>query len=351
MRLALREDQRALQELLRGFLAAHANSAARRAAMALPHGYDAALWQRISGELGLSALLVPEAHGGLGLTWVEAAVLLEETGATLLSAPLLPTLLGASALQTGSAAVQRRWLPSLAAGATIAAVALSADLTAAGDRLTGTAPRVLHGHSADVLILPAGGRLFVVDATAPGLQRQRLVSLDATRPLARLTLDSAPATPLGCPWEHLRDLAVVAAAAEQVGAAERCLSMAVDYAKIRRQFGRPIGSFQAIKHMCADMLVQVECARSAAWAAAWAASHDLSALPLAAATAGSVCTEALRHCAGQSIQIHGGIGFTWEHDAHLYFRRARASLWGSPSSHRQRISAALLDRPPTLARG
>ena len=205
----------------------------------------------------------------------------------------------------------------------------------------------MDGHVADLLIVPAQGSLFMVDGDARGLGRTRFATMDATRPRADLTFEATPATPLGTGDEALQQAiqrATILLAAEQTGGADACLDLSVDYARTRVQFGRPIGSFQAIKHKCADMLLQVESARSAAWWAGWVAAHDPDRLAEAAQIAGSYCAEAYFSAAAECIQVHGGIGFTAEHDAHLHFKRARASqgLFGTPTSLRADVADRLL---------
>jgi alkylation response protein AidB-like acyl-CoA dehydrogenase len=262
----------------------------------------------------------------------------------------------------------KQWLPSIAAGDTIATLAFTEDAgrweleavtTAAkksGDTwtLSGHKSFVLDGHTAGLILVaartPAGLSLFAVEADASGLTRTPLSTMDQTRKQARLEFADTPATLVGrdgdaAPGlEKTLQLAAVALAAEQVGGAQRVLDNAVDYAKNRMQFGRPIGSFQAIKHKCADMLLQVESAKSAAYYGAWAAAtDDDDELALAASLAKSYCSEAYFHCAAENIQIHGGIGFTWEHHAHLYFKRAKSSelLLGDPAYHRELLAQRL----------
>ena len=217
-------------------------------------------------------------------------------------------------------------------------------------RLDGTKMYVLDGHTADLLVVAArtgsGVSLFTVEADAAGLTRTPLSTMDQTRKQAKLTFDGVEAALLGAEgggWpvlERVLDLAAVALAAEQVGGAQMCLDMAVEYAKVRVQFGRPIGSFQAIKHKCADMLLQVESAKSAAYYAGWCAAEMNDELPQVASMAKSYCSEAYFHAAAENIQIHGGIGFTWEHPAHLYFKRAKSSelLFGDPTYHRELLA-------------
>jgi alkylation response protein AidB-like acyl-CoA dehydrogenase len=273
-------------------------------------------------------------------------------------------LAGQALVHSGDAAARSRWLPAIADGTLTATLALSEErgggaldevaTSAARDgdgwALTGTKMFVVDGASADLVLVVARADdevgLFAVEAGAAGMTRTPLDALDLTRRLGRIDLDATPAErvgPAGDATEFLQrtiDLAVVALAHEQVGGASACLDTAVAYAKIRVQFDRPIGSFQAIKHKCADLLVEVESARSAAYSAAWAAAEDPAELPVAAALAGSYCSEAYTHAAKENIQIHGGIGYTWEHDAHLFLKRAKSSelLFGTPVRHRARLA-------------
>jgi alkylation response protein AidB-like acyl-CoA dehydrogenase len=230
-------------------------------------------------------------------------------------------------------------------------VTLTAHHASAGFHINGDAAMVLDGHTADVILLAArteaGLSLFETESTAPGLHRERLASLDRTRRIAKLRFDDVPASLIGTDGgaaaglARTSDLALVALGAEQVGAAQRCLDMAVDYAKNRIQFGRAIGSFQAVKHRCADMLVAVEGARSAAMHAAEVAdTPDSAELSIAATVTKMASSEAFLLAALDNMRVHGGIGFTWEHDAHLYVRRAKASqlMFGSPDTHAQRLA-------------
>ncbi len=351
MRFDFDEGQQALKESARRFLTEQAGIPAARAAMEA--GADPDLWRRIAGELGWPALILPEEHGGFGMGHVELVALVEEMGAVLLASPFFATVcLAANAvLLCGSEAQQARWLPDIAEGGT-AALGLSAGVTATptdgGWRLSGVCAGVLDGSDAQRLLVvaaePDGGRRIFAVSQARRVARR---TLDATRPVADLHLDEVVPDADRLPHDALEavlDRARIALSAEQVGGAEACLSMAVEYASVRQQFGRPIGSFQAIQHKCADMLVAVESARSACYHAGWVVDHAPAEIPLAAATAASYCGEAFFSCAAENIQIHGGIGFTWEHDAHLFFKRARLSrdLLGSPSAARERIAAAIL---------
>jgi len=371
------EEQEELRAQARAFLAEHSSSEAVRRAMQSELGYDEALWKRLGAELGWTALPIPEAYGGLGLSAIELVALLEETGRALLCAPFFSTLcLAAPALlAAGSEAQKREQLPGIAAGETRAALAfpgpsgrwdargveLVAERSGGGHVLRGSACYVQDGHCADLVIAAArapgsvgeqGISLFALRADAAGLSREALVTLDQTRRQARLRFEGValPAAARlgaeGCAWPLLSevlDRAAVALAAEQLGGAQACLDAAVAYAKQREQFGRPIGSFQAIKHKCADMLVAVESARSAAYYAGWAAAHSPAELPSAASLAKAACSEAFFRCAAENLQIHGGVGFTWEYDVHLYFKRARSSatLLGDAAYHRERLAGLI----------
>jgi alkylation response protein AidB-like acyl-CoA dehydrogenase len=360
--LSFNAEQQELRSTARRFLAEHAGPARRRNAK--PPDYDAALWRALSKELGLSALLIPERHGGLGLGMVELVAVMEEMGSALLSAPFFSSVCLAQPvlLTLPDHPFCQRVLPELAAGECLATLAhagtVQACRSADGFVLSGSLPQVVDGASADwvivVAVLEGQPALFALRSDSPGLTREPRPTLDATRHQASLMLSEAqvPHAALlasGATAEqslsHALSLARIALAAEQVGGAQRCLDMAVEYSGTRQQFGRPIGSFQAIKHICADMMVHVETARSAAYYTAAAAQQEDPALPEIAALAKVSCSEAFFFCAAQNIQVHGGIGFTWEHDAHLYFRRARSSmtLLGSPNEHREWLASKLLD--------
>ena len=322
-------------------------------------GFDRALWSRISGELGWPALIVAEQHGGFGFGYVELVGLMEEMGRALLCAPFFSSVcLAANALLVGGTEEHKRaHLPGIAAGTTIATVALiDRETTTTTTTTTTTARRdgddyllsgrktcVVDGHVADLILVAVGDNIFIVPAGTAGVEVRLVPTMDQTRKLADMTLRDVrvpAANMLGDCVERTLDLARIALAAEQVGGAERCLEMAVDYAMVREQFGRPIGSFQAIKHKCADMLTRVETARSAVYYAAWAASVGDPELPLLAPMVAAYCSDAYFFCAAENIQIHGGIGFTWEHDAHLFFKRARSSgnLLGAPAHHRELLA-------------
>ncbi|MHB8438946.1 MAG: acyl-CoA dehydrogenase family protein [Acidimicrobiales bacterium] len=366
MNFAFSEEQEELRRAVRRFLDDKSPMTEVRRLMETEEGFDRGVWEQMANQLGLQALHIPEEFGGAGFTYVELIVVLEEMGASLLCAPYFSSVaLGANALLcSGDDSAKKDYLPGIAAGETIATLALSEDtgrwdldgitLAAEGSgsnwTLNGHKMFVLDGHSADLLIVAArsakGVGLFAVESGAGGLTRTPLATMDQTRKQARIEFSGTPARLIGedggagPALTRTLDLAAVALAAEQVGGAQKCLDMSVEYAKTRIQFGRPIGSFQAIKHKCADMLLEVESAKSAAYYAGWAAAEDSDELPVVASLAKSYCSEAYFHAAAENIQIHGGIGFTWEHDAHLYFKRAKSSelLFGDPTYHRELLA-------------
>jgi alkylation response protein AidB-like acyl-CoA dehydrogenase len=349
---------------VREFLQATSPSSTVRELMETERGHDKATWRQMAGELGLHGIAVPEQWGGAGAGIAELAVVFEEMGAALVCAPFFATVALAipAVLNSGDGSAIEEFVPALVNGGQIGTVVLNGTLgvwdpavvtmtaRSSGGRylLSGDAPLVLDGHTADVLFVAAntdaGISLFAVAADAAGLDREPLVTLDRTRKVARLRFDDVAGRLVGrsggaaAGLARTSDLALVALAAEQVGAAQRCLDAAVGYAKERIQFGRAIGSFQAVKHRCADMLVLVEGARSAAVHAA--AVADTDELPVAGSVAKMVCSEALLQVSLDNMRIHGGIGFTWEHDAHLYVRRAKATglMFGDPDHHAQRLA-------------
>ncbi len=361
MKLGFGEEQEELRRYAIEWLAKRSSSETVRRLMESDDGFDPGAWKEMA-ELGWLGLAIPEEHGGSGFGFREQAVLLEEMGRLLLPSPFLSTVvLGVGTLLSAGDDRSLELLPSIAAGDLRVALAGTdgvGEVAAApsGDawRLTGNVTHVVDGHTADLLVVPAstddGLTLFLLERGGSGVTTHPLGVLDQTRKQAQISLTDAPAhTVLGEVGAGASILgtvmakAVVAVTLEQVGGAQRCLDMSVEYAKTRHQFGRPIGSFQAIKHKCADMLVMVESARSAAYYAAWAADDDPEELAVLAPLAKSYCSEAYLHCAGENIQIHGGIGFTWEHDAHLYLKRAKSSqlMFGDPVYHRQVLADRL----------
>ncbi|MBA0126794.1 acyl-CoA/acyl-ACP dehydrogenase [Haloechinothrix sp. YIM 98757] len=366
--LAFTDEQEELRQVVRGFLEKKSPEAEVRRLMEDDAGYDRVVWMQMAEQLGLQSIIVPEDFGGSGFGFAELVVVLEEMGRALLCAPFFSTAVLATnaLLLSGDEDAMKRYLPEIASGERIATVGLSEDAgtfdecgietratrSGGGFVLDGVKNFVIDGNVASLILVPArlDGEisLFAVSADSPGLVRQTLPTMDQTRKQARLEFHATSAELVGGEgqgWQTvagLLDLAAVGLAAEQVGGADRCLDMATDYAKVRYQFGRPIGSFQAVKHKCADMLLMVESAKSAAYYAGKAAAAGAEDLPLAASLAKAYCSEAFTYTSAECIQIHGGIGFTWEHPAHLYFKRAKADelYLGDPIHHR----AVLADR-------
>lgn len=369
MNFAFSEEQDELRRMVAKFLAEKSPETEVRRLMATEEGFDAAVWSQMAEQLGLQALLIPEEFGGAGFGFVELIVVLEEMGAALLCAPFFSSaVLATSALlESGDDTAKAQYLPGIASGETIAtlaifedsgkpgldAIEMSATEAAGSWTVNGVKNFVLDGGLASLVLVAAqtgdGLSLFAVAPDAGGLGIERLATMDQTRKQARLTFENTPATLIGAEGTAepgLRttlQLACVALSAEAVGGAQRCLDMAVDYAKNREQFGRPIGSFQAVKHKCADLLLEVESSRSAAYYAGWVAAESSDELTSVSSLAKAYCSESYFHAAAENIQIHGGIGFTWEHPAHLYFKRAKSTelLFGDPAYHRELLAQAL----------
>ncbi|MBU6372305.1 MAG: acyl-CoA/acyl-ACP dehydrogenase [Alphaproteobacteria bacterium] len=350
MNLDFSDDQKALQDQVRRFLAARCTSAAVRAVAEGPQLFDRALYAGLA-EMGVLGVAIPEAYGGLGLTHLELCLVAEELGRAIAPTPVASSIYLAAEflLQAGTEAQKQAWLPKLAAGTAVGAFAFAEGqgettparikTVARGGKLTGEKAAVLDGDVADVAIVaartgegdgPEAISLFLVDLAAEGVTREAVTTIDPTRSYARIAFKNAPAEPLGGAGEgwhiasQVLDRAAILMAFEQVGGADRALEMARDYALDRMAFGRPIGSFQAIKHMLADMYVSATLARSNCYYAAWALSAGAAELPVAAATARVSATQAFLHCAKNNIQVHGGMGFTWAFDCHLFYRRANA---------------------------
>ncbi|MCZ7529193.1 MAG: acyl-CoA/acyl-ACP dehydrogenase [Acidimicrobiia bacterium] len=371
MNFAFSDEQEELRQTVRRFLEDKSPSAEVRRLMETDDGYDPDLWTQMAQQLGLQSLHIPEAYGGQGYSFIELGIVLEEMGRVLLCAPYFSTVvLAADAIMNvGTDAQQGELLPGIASGETIATLAftepngkwdasgIEMEATADGDSysLSGTKHFVLDGNVATLIVVAArtpgsegadGVSLFAVHGDAEGLTREALTTMDQTRKQAKLEFSGVSAQLLGSEgagWDALSktlDQAAVAISNEMIGGAQFVLDMAVQYAKDRVQFGRPIGSFQAIKHKCADMLLEVESGKSAAYYASWAAAEDNDELPVVASLAKAYCSDAYFHAAAENIQIHGGIGFTWEHDAHLYFKRAKSSeiLLGDATYHRELLA-------------
>ena len=360
------EDQALIATTARQYLEANIGIERVRELMMGEEGFERGLWKEMA-DLGWMGLAIAEEHGGAGLGPVELGVLLEEMGRLVTPGPFFAsTVLATTAIQEiGTDAQRADLLPGLATGDMIATLAVfesprswahrapEAVATPKGNgwALNGRKRAVLDGHLADTLLVTAdagdGVGVFVVDPGQAGVDITQEPALDPTRRMSTVALDGVEGARLGDgdvsgALDRTMRLAATALAAEQVGGAQRCMEMSVEYAKTRHQFGRPIGSYQAIKHRCANMLMKVEHARSAAYYAA-RVTDDAEELAVAAPLAASVASEAYVWVAGENIQVHGGIGFTWEHDAHIYLKRAKASslILGSPHHHRDLLGEAL----------
>lgn len=385
MEFAFTEEQEMIRDTAASFLAEVSDSEAVRRAMATEQGYDPELWQRLCAEMYWQAIHVPEQYGGMGLGYVELVAMMEQMGRFLLCSPFFATvcLAGNALMVAGSEEQKAEWLGRLCEGSLTATLASNGGVSHWGaDSVTATWRRegdsyllngdyryVIDGHTADLLVVAAreegsqgteGISLFLLPAGTAGLERQWLPTMDQARKQASLSLANVALGPdaimggEGQGWPLLAkvlDLATIALAAEQVGGSQQLLDMTVEYTGERVQFNRPIASFQAVKHKAADMMLQVEVARSAVYYAACVAQEALAGgeladeLPEAASVAKSYCSDAYFSVAGDALQLFGGVGFTWEYDVHLYFKRAKSSehMLGNGAAHRERLAAMLLD--------
>ena len=349
------DEQKQLRETARKFLAEKSSPAVVRAILEGPEPFDRALWAGL-GEMGFLGAAIPEAYGGVGLGHLELCVIAEELGRANAPVPMISSIyqVAEALMLAGTEAQKQTWLPKLASGEVIGTMALvegagrnserSIKAQMSNGKLTGVKVPVADGDVANIAIVaargPTGVGLYLVDLTAPGVMREALETIDPTRTQARLIFDGAPAQLLGEAgqgWRlaaDIQDRAAVLTAFEQVGGSDRALEMARDYALERMAFGRQIGSFQAIKHMLADMYVAATLARSNAYYGAWALSTGSAELPVAAATARVSATQSYQQCAKNNIQVHGGMGFTWAFDCHIHYRRANglALALGSQST-------------------
>jgi alkylation response protein AidB-like acyl-CoA dehydrogenase len=377
------EEQEMLRQSARQFLETECAMTYVRKMMDDDTGYSAAQWKKMA-DLGWTGLIFSEEQGGAGLNMVDLVVVLEEMGRVVMPGPFFATvILGGLAVDlAGTAAQKKKYLPGICDGtlkATLAQVEESGRWDAEGITLpakkdgstytlSGTKLFVHDAHNADLLIVPArtkgkgtkGITLFLVDTKQQGVTVTLLKTMDQTRKLCEVSFDNVQVGKDGIlgkadkGWvllDRLVDRAKVALCAEMCGGAQKVLEISVAYAKVREQFGRPIGSFQAIQHKCANMMVQVESAKSATYYAAWAVANDVPEAHLAACMAKAYCSDAYRMVSGEGIQIHGGIGFTWEHDMHLYFKRAKGSevTFGDATWNRELVAQEVLDKPEGAA--
>ena len=369
------EDQDMIRQMARDFLAEKCPTTFVRQMMDDEKGYSPDLWNEMA-SFGWLGMIFPEAYGGQGLGFIDLMVILEEMGAVLLPSPYFSSVIlaGQTILIAGSEAQKQEYLPKIADGSLIATLAMTepsgrfdaegvSDVRAlpadGGFQLSGTKLFITDAHVSDLMVVAArtkdagdksfGVTLFLVDAKTPGVTINLLQTMDQTRKQCEVIFDNVQISrdrvlgqvDLGWPaLQKVLNLGCAALCAEMVGGAQRVLDISVAYAKERVQFGRPIGSFQAIKHKCAEMMLQVESAKSAAYYAAWAVEEDAPEAPLAISMAKAYCSDAYRHTAGEGIQVHGGIGFTWEHDMHLYFKRAKYAefTFGDATYHRELVA-------------
>jgi alkylation response protein AidB-like acyl-CoA dehydrogenase len=374
MNFGFNEEQELLRSTARKFFDNECGSETVRKLMEGPEGMTPDLWKKLA-EQGWLGLIVPDEHGGMGLGIVDLVVLMEEMGRAVVPGPFFSTVLlgGLAILEAGTEAQKKAWLPRLASGdarATLAWMEPTADLGArgitlpatakgGGHTLNGTKLFVQDAHTADVLVVAArttsgktaedGISLFLVPKGSAGLTVTLLPTMDQTRKLCEVTFKDVAVGPdalmgqAGSGWAPLArviDRATVGLCAEMCGGAQKVLDMTVEYAKIRQAFGRPIGSYQGVKHKAADMLVDVENSKSITYYAAWAMDEGVAEGPLAVSMAKAYVSDAYRRVSGAGIQLHGGIGFTWEHDLHLYFKRAKGSefTFGDATWHRERVA-------------
>ncbi|MEZ5817841.1 MAG: acyl-CoA dehydrogenase family protein [Hyphomicrobiaceae bacterium] len=373
MKFGFSDEQQEFRSIVRRFLEDKSPTTAVRRLMETETGFDPEVWRPLSNDLGLTAVHIPEAYGGQGFGVSELAIAVEEMGRALLCAPYFAsTVLAATAIMKGASEAQKAaLLPGIAAGTTIAAFAftednggwdagsVAAEATRQGDtwRINGAKSFVVDGKTADLVLVLArkpgtkgsdGLSLFAVKGSANGLERKALASMDPTRKLARLTFKAVEGELLGTegaaagPFAATLDVAAICLAHEMVGGAERLREDAIAFANQRYQFGRPISSFQSLKHKAADMLLEVELAKSAAYYAAAAVDEGDEEVPALAALAKAAASDAYMQTAIHAVQIHGGIGFTWDNDTHLWFKRAKSSevFLGGPEHHRERLMQA-----------
>lgn len=367
------EEQEMLRSSAKDFLTAEVPMTYVRQMMEDDRGFSDKVWKQMS-ELGWMGLIFPEAVGGSGMNFVDLIVVLEEMGRVVLPGPYFSSVIlaGVALAEGGSPAQQQEFLTKIAAGTARGTLAqlepsgrwdadgiqCTAKKDGAGFTLSGVKLFVPDAHTADHILVAArepgskgkdGIALFVVDAKAKGVTTSLLKTMDQTRKLCEVKLDGVSVGAdrvvggLGKGWallDRVADRGKVALCGEMCGGAQRVLDMSVEYAKVREQFGKPIGSFQAIQHKCANMLVEVESSKSVSYYAAWAVANDVAEAPLAAAMAKSYCSDAYRHVSAEGIQIHGGIGFTWEHDMHIYFKRAKSSevTYGDATWNRELVA-------------
>jgi len=358
MQFGLSESQQILKDTARKFFAGESPIAAVRKAMETGTAHDPALWTKLA-EQGFAGIITPEEYGGMGLGKVELVLLMEEAGYALLPGPFFSTVALAGSVIDACATPEqkKKYLQRIAAGQARATVALveaagswdadSLKISAAGGKLNGTKLFVTDAAVADFIVVVASDDVFVVDAKAPGLHIEPMKGMDLARKIYAVEFKNMPAEKLGDPTGLAGALNVATAAlcAEMTGGMQRTLELTVAYAKTRKQFGKPIGIFQAVQHLCADMYLETESSRSAAYYAAWALEENVPNAAASVSVAKMYASDAARNVGNRGIQVHGGMGFTWENDIHLYYRRAKASetMLGDGAFHRERIARMVID--------
>jgi alkylation response protein AidB-like acyl-CoA dehydrogenase len=358
MQFGLSESQQILKDTARKFFAGESPIAAIRKAMETDTAYDAALWTKLA-EQGFTGIITPEEYGGMGLGKVELVLLLEEAGYALLPGPFFSTVALAGSVIDACATPEqkKKYLQRIAVGQARATVALveaagswdpdSLKISAAGGKLNGTKLFVTDAAVADFIVVVAPDGVFVVEAKAPGLHIEPMKGMDLARKIYAVEFKNVPAERLGDPsgLSQALDVATAALCAEMTGGMQRTLELTVAYAKTRKQFGKPIGIFQAVQHLCADMYLETESSRSATYYAAWALEENVPEAAAAVSVAKMYASDASRNVGNRGIQVHGGMGFTWENDIHLYYRRAKASetMLGDGAFHRERIARLVID--------
>ena len=365
MQFGLSESQEFLKDSARKFFAGECPSSEVRRLMETDTAYDAGLWAKLTDQ-GYTGIIFPEEYSGVGLGKVELMLLMEEAGRALLPGPFFSTVVLAGSVldAVGSPAHKKKYLAPICRGEARATVAIlegsaswnprHVQLTAANGKLTGEKLFVSDAAVADFILVVARNGVFIVDAKAPGLKISPMSAMDLTRKLYVVEFNDTPAEELGSVANLPRafDVASAALAAELVGGMQRTLDITVEYAKTRKQFGKPIGMFQAVQHQCADMYLETESSRSAVYYAGWALEENAPDAPVAVSIAKMYASDAGRTVGNRGIQIHGGMGFTWENDLHLYYRRAKASenAFGDATFHRERIASLIIDTPGSVAK-
>jgi alkylation response protein AidB-like acyl-CoA dehydrogenase len=358
MQFGLSESQEFLKDSARKFFAGECPSAEMRRLMETGTAYDAALWSKLTDQ-GYTGIIFPEAYGGVGLGKVELMLLMEEAGRALLPGPFFSTVVLAGSVldAVASPAHKQKYLAPICRGEARSTVAIleanaswnprDIQLTAANGKLTGEKYFVSDAAVADFVFVVARNGVFIVNSKAPGLKISPMTAMDLTRKLYVVEFHNTPAEEIGATanLERAFDVATAALAAELVGGMQRTLEITVEYAKTRKQFGKPIGTFQAVQHQCADMYLETESSRSAVYYAGWALEENSPDASTAVSIAKMYASDAARTVGNRGIQIHGGMGFTWENDVHLYYRRAKGSetAFGDATFHRERIATKVID--------